>query len=129
MGWDAYATKDGEILELSQLEQEPGASLILMDSTLRLAFWEAMKAVASRVGNVDGMLRLGGLDCNVCGQAIDRYGGVDPWNENRKHLTPENVRVIVRDWKPPQWETWGTLSAYYFLKTCADHGLGVYFSW
>ena len=127
MGWDAYATKDGEILSISELGSAPGDAWVLTDHTLRLAFWEAMKAVASRVGNVDGSLRLGGLDCSVCAQAIDRHGGFDPWS--RDDLTPEQVKVVVRDWDAPQWNTWGTLSAYYFLKTCADHGLGVRFSW
>lgn len=127
MGWDAYATKNGEILELSQLGNEPGDGLILTNTNLRLAFWDAMKIVADRVGNVDGMLKLGGLDCSVCAQAIDRYGGFDPWT--RDDLTPEQVRVVVRDWKKPQWETWVSLSAYMFLKTCADNGLGVHFSW
>ena len=127
MGWDAYATKDGKILELSQMGDEPGVGLILTDTDLRLAFWEAMKVVADCMDNVDGMLKIGALNCQVCAQAIDKHGGFDPWSRNG--LTPEQVKVVVRDWKHPRLNNWATLSAYMFLRTCADHGLGVHFSW
>ena len=133
MGWDAYATKDGKILELSQMGDEPGDGLILTDTDLRLAFTDIADKIAKACGTVDGYLRLGGLDCSPCGVAIDKYGGVDPWSETRTSLTPENVAVIVRDWKAPhgpgQYYNWAVMSAYYFMKTCADHGLGVHFSW
>ena len=129
MGWDAYATLNGNDLELSQMGDEPGSGLILTDADLRLAFSKAAQAVSSRVGNVDGMLRLGGLNCGECGRAIDRWGGVDPWGAKPYSLTPEQVRIIVRDWKQPFRHGWTVLSAYCFLQACADHGLGVRFSW
>lgn len=126
MGWDAYATKNGDDVELIDID----GRLSIADPVLAEAFHEACLHVRMvTCGAWDSSLRLGGLCCNDCGDAIDRCGGFYPWNAERMSLTPENVVVIVQSWTPHKPTHWAEASARAFLRTCARHGLGVRFSW
>jgi len=132
MGWDAFATQNGVDLELIRMGNT--THLMPRDADLALAFGNAANSVSIACGAVDGSLRLGSLNCSECRRAIDRCGGFDPWT---RELTPEQVQVVVRDWKHlvrPEWEgqvsmDYAEASAFAFLKVCAEHGLGVRFSW
>jgi hypothetical protein len=114
MGWDAYA-----------IDPETDESV---ERRLHLwAFRRAAKRVQRRARTVDGMLRMGGLGCSVCADALRRGAFIDPWGAN---LTPEQVKASVSyaDWNAVALP-WARESARAFLETCARFRLGVRFSW
>ena len=106
---------------------------IIANDEYYAAFTDAADVVKRKCGVVASSLRLGSLNCSECRRAIDRCGGFDPWT---RELTPEQVQVVVRDWKHlvrAEWQgqvgvDWAEASAFEFLRVCAEHGLGVRFS-
>jgi len=128
MGWDAFATKDGKMLKCDYSKEAEWAGMIV-NPILRDAFGKANDKGMKIAGSVDGLLRDGGLDCSDCAYALRDATGMDCWSED--NLTPEVVKYYWEEagWPPRDEWNWAVASAYYFLKTCAKNGLGIYFSW
>ena len=120
MGWDAYATKNGETIEW---RRNANNRLEIADDTLRAAFAEA----SNREGAADGNLPIGSLDCSGCAEALEKATGLNAYDEDG--WTPEAVKdaacgAVWAECDPRYRE-----SARAFLETCAAHNLGVRFSW
>lgn len=120
MGWDAFAVdKRGQRLERKDFKLE--------DTILRSAFAEADRAVLDHFAFSDGFLVHGALDCTDCAEAILAATGQNcfagPWNvqETKETFDRWNWTKVER--------TWASESAFYFLRACAWHELGVSFSW
>ena len=129
MGWNAFATRDSERLPVdwhlrSKLRPE------ILDAELNEAFKAARNRVKRTAGSVDGWLFLGGLDCSLCAEMLEKATGIDAWGEP---LTPDEVKRIYEeaDWNfaYPVEDGWAYHSARQFLETCAAHALGIEFSY
>ena len=122
MGWDAFSSAK---VKYSALPAK------LTDPILEKAFTNASRYVKRKTGTADGLLRLGGLDVSTCGEMLEAATGQKVWVE---HDWPSAVVKWI--WKISEWdfeydkeEEWAYWSAYYFLKTCAKHGLSIRFSY
>lgn len=126
MGWDAFATRDGETLDIHWI----AFSSYLIDPELRAAFTAASEAVKQSTGTCDGYLHLGGLDVSTCGEMLEQathrdvYG--DDWEPDE---VEEMIGFVNWDQEINEQDRWALESAKAFLETCAKHGLGVTFSW
>lgn len=132
MGWDAFATlPNGHDLPRTPVEGD----WLPKDDALRTAFRRAGATVMDCCGTVDGGLKHGMLDVSTCGQALEWYTGVDAWPDDITPLTPEQVQTLARNaqWPDvlalPRDQQWPIASARAFLDTCAEHGLGIRFSY
>ena len=129
MGWDGWATRDGKRLPIdwhprSELKPE------ILDAELAKAFKAARNWVKRTAGSVDGWLFLGGLDCSLCAEMLEKATGIDAWGES---LTPDEVKRIYEeaDWSfvYPIEDGWAYHSAKQFLEVCATYALGIGFSY
>jgi hypothetical protein len=114
MGWDAYAV-------------DPATNKPVERPLPLWGFRRAARRVRQHVGTVDGFLRMGGLDCSACADALRQAAGIDPWGPD---LPPARVKAAL---KRANWDRaalpWARESACAFLETCARFRLGVRFSW
>ena len=76
------------------------------------------------------------LDVSDCGEMMEQRAGIDAWPTGERpgdDLTPEQVKeAAAADWGEPPEEppgSWAYWSARIFIETCAEHNLGVRFSW
>ncbi len=122
MGWDAYATKDGETIEC-RYESDIGFIRSPKDPVLEAAFAEAAK----RPGASDGMLREGALGLTGCGKALQEATGLNAWNEDG--WDAETVKAVAASARWDGCDERYRESARAFLETCAGHGLGIRFSY
>jgi len=128
MGWDAFATKDGEGIEWGDSWKKEYPYLTPADPVLRDAFAAAnARAVGLAGEEVDWLLKSGALDVSTCGEMMARVG-IAAWSDD---LAPSDVRRYAKaDWgEPPEKNAWAYWSARIFIETCAELGLGVRFSW
>ena len=113
MGWDAFATRDGETY---------------FDGLAKPEFASAAARARKNAICVDGLLYRGGLDISHCGLALQEATGRSAWSETS--WSPDDVRALAAsaDWSRCQQEPWAVESARAFLEVCAEHGFGVTFS-
>ena len=145
MGWDADATKDGEMLE-----REGG---VIADPVLRAAFADAAARVKQEWGSGRMDMAVGNLDGYLYKQVIERATGArcfDPLDYDNgwigeMHWSPATVLRLSADaaWDFPTEDLIESLEdeicadmydharpdARLFLETCAERGLGIRFSW
>lgn len=118
MGWDAFATKNGKDLRVNWSKNT------LKDPELDRLFKNAHNYVKRKVGVVDGLLRIGGLDCSIYGLAIQDAVGETVWTEE-----PWDNQKVKELLKHAEWDGLeGGVCARRFLETCAKAGLGIRFS-
>jgi len=126
MGWDAFATRDGELIKVDWARDQ------IVDETLRIAFESAAESVKEKAEWVDGLLPLGGLDLSGCGEAINAMSDLEAWSDG---ATAEEIRELVfsDSWeyavRPHHITLYEWWSARKFLEVCARYGLGVRFNW
>lgn len=124
MGWDAFATKNGEDIKHLLNPYK------VKDNELRKKFKEAVKLVRSKYEYADGLLDCGGLDCSDCAYALQDATGMICWG---KPLNPKQVKEYYKkaDWEnvDDSLEKELVASAKEFLKVCAENNMGIRFSW
>lgn len=120
MGWDAYASIDvdwnkGEVIH----------------EGYRNVFLKWSQYVASVAGNVDGLFRLGGLDCSDCAAMLEKATGVSCWDQDGW-----DSEKVLSLWFNSNWDfeydpelKWAYKSAEQFLLLCAAMGLSIRFDW
>lgn len=128
MGWDAHssATQNWKSRSKKQL-------------ALKEAFKKAHSFVVAKVGQVDGYLQYGGLDCSPCRdmleKAAERSEKSLSWNMcwDGDGMPPDAVKVMHMfcDWgfnckKDEKWAYW---SAREFLRVCAENDLSIRFTY
>ena len=129
MGWDAYAvTSNGKAL----FTYQDNLGLIIKDHVYARAFKNASDEVKKNAGTVDCLLTHGGLDVSTCAREMKRCTGVNAWQEDP--VTPERVKALnlrMQESEPPldSDKFWAYLSVKKFLEVCAEHNLGIHFSW
>lgn len=143
MGWDADATKDGEMLEMQ--------GDVIADPVLRAAFADAAARVKRQFGSGRMDMAVGKLDGYSYKQVIERATGArcfDPFDKEwigEMHWPPATVFRLSAgaDWSFPtedliesvedkicaDWYDDYCPEARLFLETCAEQGLGIRFSW
>lgn len=128
MGWDAFATQNGETL--FSFNEERG-ELEIADPVLCSIFAEVSKEVVTRTGAVDFLLRCGGLDCSACAHMLERATKCTAWDGDG--WVAEQVQMLARtadwDFDYSANDAWAYWSARRFLETCARYKLGIKFSW
>jgi hypothetical protein len=128
MGWDAFSTRNGKVLfTLSPLSME----LEVPDAELARAFAEASEKVKDLTKNVDWLLRVGALDCSNCAEYLKAHTTMDPWREALSPVEVIELSQQMQGSEPPAHadDLWAYWSAREFLRVCAEHGLGVTFSY
>ena len=127
MGWDAFATRDGQDLERNWNANSATAPPQLIDPTLRQAFEAASREVQGRTGGVDWLLCVAALDVDTCAKHLQQATGMDCWAQP---LTAEQVSAFNASaiWNYETERDGYYYSAKLFLETCAAHNLGIRFS-
>jgi len=127
MGWDGFATRDGENVEKDWHHGHRELQPELCDPILKAAFEQAAEKVRELDGadNLDWLLCVGALDCSWFAEALETATGMECWGAD---LSAEQVQkyLAVADWSKV---TVPHQSARLFLETCAQHNLGMRFSW
>ena len=150
MGWDADATKDGEMLVR---QGDDVRHRQLADPVLRAAFTDAAARVKRDFCSWRADMAVGKLDGYSYKQVIERATGArcfDPFDFDRErigemHWPPATVLRLSAgaDWDFPTEDLIESeedeicadeyddfrLEARLFLETCAEQGLGIRFSW
>lgn len=148
MGWDADATKDGEMLEM---QGDDVRHLQIADPVLRAAFAHAAARIKRDFGSGRTDMAVGQLDGYSYKQVIERATGercFDPFDTEligEMHWPPATVLRLSAgaEWGFPTEDLIESvedeicadeyddyrLEARLFLETCAEQGLGIRFSW
>lgn len=128
MGWDAFATRDGQDLERNWNHGSATRSPELIDPTLRQAFEIARTTVQALTGSADWLLCVGALDLETCAHHLQQATGMDCWAQP---LTAEQVAAFnaSADWNYETDRDGIYYSAKLFLETCAAQNLGIRFSY
>jgi hypothetical protein len=148
MGWDADATKDGEMLEM---QGDDMGHLEIADPVLRAAFADAAVCVKRNWGTGRMDMAIGQLDGYDYKQVIERATGercfipFDIEWIGEMHWPPATVLRLSAgaEWDFPtedlienesdeicsDWYVDYRVEARLFLETCAEQGLGIRFSW
>jgi hypothetical protein len=113
MGWDGYADCDRD------------RDCLPLDSEIRNDFIAASAEVLELVGSVDGGLSEGWLDCSACRRSLDAGTSLSAHMGNE--WTPEELKAAYGEssWPSPSWYS---QSARHFMRLCAKHNLGAYFT-
>lgn len=133
MGWDAFATYQGQPMptywrSMGEEHRKETRAGDKWPKHIKAAFTCADRDTVFACETADCFLRLGGLDCSACAEAIQEATGETCWTE--EPWTPERVKEIAAaaDWDRVRQECWAKESARAFLNLCAKYGLGIYFS-
>ncbi len=138
MGWEAYATKDGQSLEIEQRQ--------IADPILRQIFSEASAEVKQLSGSYACCIEEGSLDGFSCQLVLANVTGVicfDEKNEMGEIIwTPAYVHhlQLKADWdfpmeyeEPSSYPNWYYVSDYWatrvFFQTCSAYNLGMRLTW
>jgi hypothetical protein len=128
MGWDACSTKNGKAIFVGK---KNGSGLEVPDPTLAKAFSEANERVKKTATFADWLLQYGGLDCSNCAEYLKAHTTMDPWREALSPVEVIELNQQMQGSEPPVHadDLWAYWSAREFLRVCAEHGLGVTFSY
>lgn len=121
MGWDCHATRNGRWLEYDH------ATLRVHNPILDAAFHQAAKDAQRMAGWADTLLEFGGLRLRECAEMLRQATGLDPYDI--QGWSPSEVQKAnwnFNYWKSRRVAYW---SARKFLETCAEHHLGVKFTY
>lgn len=121
MRWDCHPTRKGRLLIYDH------ATRRIHDQTLDAAFRQAAKDAQRMGGGADMLLEFGALHLRECADMLRQATGSDPYAIKR--WTPGEVQKA--NWNFDYWKSrrvayW---SARKFLETCAEHHLGVKFTY
>ena len=120
MGWDALS---------SALKSDPDTGLL----KILPKFNKASNEVKKQCGNVDFLLKYGGLDCSDCAEVLQSVTGKNCRDENG--WNKDEVKLLAQSLEWPDISTineedrWAVLSAKAFLEVCAENSYSISFSW
>lgn len=120
MGWDCHATRKGRLL---RYEYDPHR---IHDAILDAAFRQAAQEARRLGGEADVLLKLGALHLRECADMLRQATGLDPYLKGWSSGEVRQVNWNCNYWKSRRAAYW---SARRFLETCAEHQLGVKFTY
>lgn len=126
MGWDAYAVdKHGKDVECFSYKHKE-LPWQIKNEKIRGIFKEAAGKVLKNVGEVDGCLETGSLDCSCFGMEIMDITGYSVYLCCGFYYSPEEVQKMKKifDEKDPPYS-----SGRGFVDACVKAGLGMRFSY
>ena len=132
MGWDAYATKNDEIVNINWNLYNSDKRPELTDPVLKVTFEKAAQTVRELAEDkYDWMLSFGGLACSDCARMLEKATGIDTHPIDDSLLSSEQVKNLHKkaNWEFAAIPLWAYWSARKFLEVCAKHNLGMQFSW
>ena len=121
MGWDCHATHRGRLLRYDHTTRR------IHNPILDAAFRQAAKDARRLGGEVDVLLEFGALHVRECADMLRQATGLDPYDD--KGWSPSDVQRAnwtFNYWRSRRAAYW---SARKFLETCAEHQLGVKFTY
>lgn len=121
MGWDCHATRKGRLLRYEH------ATLRIHDSILDAAFRQAAKGAKRMGGDADMMLEFGALHLRECADMLRQATSLDPYDV--KGWSPSEVQKASWKFNYLKSRRGAYWSARKFLETCAEHQLGVRFTY
>lgn len=121
MGWDCHPTRRGKLL---RYDDDPRR---LHDPILNAAFRQAAQEARRLGGGVDVLLEVGALHLRECAELLGQATGSDPYD--LRGWSPDEVQQANWNFHFPKGRRVAYWSARKFLETCAEHRLGVKFSY
>lgn len=116
MGWDAHAVFDKNAPDYKNAKK---------------AFKAASKVVTLIYDNtVDGNLHLGGLDCSICGELLEKATSRSVYEDwGIGNVKTNECFSIWNKGNIEEKDMWAYYSAKFFLKICARYNLAITFTY